>query len=115
MECEKIRLQGWAAYFNNSVQHTPVEVINGLPSGTLGQCMPERLPLMGACNTNARPASLHCRKGGVTRFRLVNTGFSMPLRFWIDRHVFRVVARDGIPVVPNGPHYAIILSPGQRV
>ena len=39
----------------------------------------------------------------------------MPIRFWIDRHSFMVVARDGTRAVPTGPHHALVLAPGQRI
>lgn len=70
---------------------------------------------MGRCNPNALPSELHCTPGGSTRFRLVNTGISMPLRFWIDRHTFTVVARDGVAVEPTGPHEMLALGVGQRL
>jgi len=115
-DCSEIRLKGWAYYFNHTLPpETPKQLIGGLPVGTYGQCMPERPPLMGECSIDAEPAVFRCRKGGATRFRLVNTGYSMPLRFWIDRHTFMVVARDGLPIEPTGPHNAIVLNLGQRI
>mmetsp|Transcript_98575 Transcript_98575/g.287590 ORF Transcript_98575/g.287590 Transcript_98575/m.287590 type:complete len:821 (+) Transcript_98575:10-2472(+) len=115
-DCSEVRLKGWEHHLDHARRpRSPKPLIKGLPTGTYGQCMPERPPLMGECNPDAEPAVLQCQSGGATRLRLINTGFSMPLRFWVQHHKFMVVARDGVPVRPTGPHFAVVIAVGQRI
>jgi len=116
--CEVVREVGWAHFLNNS--NPPSKAISrdsntGQLTATFGQCSPERSSFFGRCIEDAPPARLQCRKGKSARFRLLNSGYSMPLRFWFDRHTFTVVSRDGHPVEPNGPHKLITLPIGQRI
>eukprot|EP00656_Telonema_subtile_P042107 TRINITY_DN4755_c0_g2_i1.p1 TRINITY_DN4755_c0_g2~~TRINITY_DN4755_c0_g2_i1.p1 ORF type:complete len:513 (-),score=69.96 TRINITY_DN4755_c0_g2_i1:81-1619(-) len=121
-DCERIRVVGWPHWLNSSnppfyTGKSKYERSNstGLLTGTLGQCVPARPPLDGRCVEDAVPASLRCDAGQATRVRIVNTGYSMPLRVWVDRHQMTVVARDGTPVVPNGPHKVLTIAIGQRI
>merc|ERR1719494_1238079 len=88
--------------------------INGQLQKTYGQCTPQRPSLFGKCNSTKAPSTLKCQVGKSTRIRIVNVGFSCPLRVWIDRHRFTVVAKDGIPVEPQGPHDVLYINIGQR-
>lgn len=49
--------------------------------------------------------------------RLVNTGFSLGLRFWIDRHHLTIIARDGIDLDPMAQTSveAVFLHVGERI
>ena len=88
--------------------------INGKLQKTYGQCMPQRPSLFGNCNSSKSPSDLTCQSGKSTRIRVANTGFSMPIRVWIDDHNFTVVAKDGVPVEPQGPHDILFINIGQR-
>jgi len=114
-QCETVRKYGWVST-QGTVAAEPKEDRFGYLHQTDGQCMVERPPLLGACNNASAPAHLLCSASGAkaSRFRLVNMGFSVPLRFWIDKHKFTIVARDGTDVVPSGPHSVIVIGIGQR-
>jgi hypothetical protein len=80
-DCEKVRQTGWTR--NEELVKKDEK---GHVHSTIGQCMTERPPLMGYCNPDAAPARLYCAKSGTvanpasTRFRVINMGFSVPLR-----------------------------------
>lgn len=118
-DCQTVREVGWPHFLNNSIPkyygEKPLPKIDGKLQKTYGQCMPSRPPLQGQCNPNAEPAKVKCIVGENIRLRLLNSGFSMPLRFWIDRHQMTVVMRDGVELEPNGPHSFIVVAIGQRL
>ena len=117
-DCERVRTYGWPHYLNASIApyygSEPLPRINGQLQKTYGQCTPSRPPLLGPCNPEATPAVVRCAAGGRTRLRVINAGFSMPLRLWIDGHTFTVVARDGQRLEANGPHAHLVAGIGQR-
>jgi hypothetical protein len=83
------------------------------PNFCRGQCNPVRRPYVGDCGETP-PARLRCEAGGHARLRLVNSGAGLPLRVWVDRHRVTIVARDGLPVAPSGPHVAVLVHSGVR-
>eukprot|EP00658_Telonema_sp_P-2_P006303 TRINITY_DN12405_c0_g6_i1.p1 TRINITY_DN12405_c0_g6~~TRINITY_DN12405_c0_g6_i1.p1 ORF type:complete len:835 (-),score=179.19 TRINITY_DN12405_c0_g6_i1:269-2773(-) len=121
-DCERVRVVGWPHWLNssnppyyNGVDKYSRSATTGLLTGTMGQCMPARPPLDGYCVRRPAPAAYQCLRGNATRLRIINSGYSMPLRVWVDRHNMTVVERDGIPVVPNGPHKVLTIAIGQRI
>ena len=118
-DCERVRAVGWPHFLNSSIppyygDAPPLPRIDGNLQRTYGQCMPARPPFLGACDTSVPPATVQCTAGRRIRLRLLNSGFAMALRVWIEQHTFTVVARDGQEVEPNGPHSHIVIGIGQR-
>eukprot|EP00475_Leptophrys_vorax_P021128 TRINITY_DN28873_c0_g1_i1.p1 TRINITY_DN28873_c0_g1~~TRINITY_DN28873_c0_g1_i1.p1 ORF type:complete len:795 (-),score=140.61 TRINITY_DN28873_c0_g1_i1:118-2478(-) len=138
-DCVNIRNWGWPWFETNGsklAERAPGE-------GTNAQCQPQRPPFIGACTANDKyaPEILYesiesrnetafeevryqlrnftseflCVPGETVLLRLVNSGTSIPLRFWIDRHNVTIVAKDGVKIVPDGPHIAVLLNLGQRL
>jgi len=109
-DCENVRKWGWV-YLENGTQLPPKT-----PPGTNGQCNPSRPPFMGRCRSSPQEATMfQCVSGKSIRMRLINAGFSVPLRFWVDNHNLTIIAKDGEDVWPDGPHIAVFVGVGQRI
>eukprot|EP01065_Artemidia_motanka_P035079 TRINITY_DN43000_c0_g1_i1.p1 TRINITY_DN43000_c0_g1~~TRINITY_DN43000_c0_g1_i1.p1 ORF type:complete len:749 (+),score=225.39 TRINITY_DN43000_c0_g1_i1:50-2296(+) len=110
-DCAVIREFGWCWWENQSMPKPAPKP--GRPGFCSGQCNPVRPPFVGACSPV--PASrVTCNAGSPARLRVINTGAGIPMRFWVDRHNVTIVARDGLPTKPNGPHIAIYVPSGSR-
>lgn len=109
-DCENVRKWGWVYLANGT------RLPKKAPPRTNGQCNPSRPPYMGPCRSSSQQATVfQCVAGKSIRMRLINTGFSVPLRFWIDGHNLTIIAKDGEDVQPDGPHIAVLVGLGQRI
>lgn len=110
-DCAIIREFGWCWWENQSLPKPAPKP--GRPGFCAGQCNPVRPPYVGACS-EVPPSRISCKAGKPARLRVINTGAGIPMRFWVDRHNVTIVARDGLPTKPNGPHIAIYVPSGSR-
>lgn len=115
-DCELVRKWGWPfvlSGYNDSMRFPPKQE----SWQTNGQCNPSRAPFVGACNTSSTPYSeFVCVRGRSIRMRLVGSGFSLGVRFWIDGHNLTIVAKDGNLIQPVIEHQeAVFLHAGERL
>jgi FtsP/CotA-like multicopper oxidase with cupredoxin domain len=142
-DCIDIRKWGWNWFLKNASK-MPEPTLREEQSGQcqpirppfIGRCIPKpkRLPRscyepktlpdksedvldFGDCpSLNASEYSeLICYPGKKIKIRLINSGESLPLKFWVDRHNLTIISKDGVKVVPDGPHYAVFINLGQRL
>lgn len=114
-DCELVRKWGWPFLIsgkNSSMRMTEKQEI----WQTNGQCNPSREPFVGACATTDSFSQFECTTGQTLTLRLVGTGFSLGLRFWIDGHNLTVIAKDGTPIQPVLENQeAVFLHAGERL
>jgi FtsP/CotA-like multicopper oxidase with cupredoxin domain len=129
-DCIDIRKWGWNWFLKNASK-MPEPTLREEQSGQcqpirppfIGRCIPKpkRLPRscyepktlpdksedvldFGDCpSLNASEYSeLICYPGKKIKIRLINSGESLPLKFWVDRHNLTIISKDGVKVVPDG-------------
>lgn len=114
-DCDDVRKYGWPYVLNDRNESFKMPP-RPFSYQTNGQCNPSRPPYMGSCLTDEQHTVFQCMPNRSIRLRLINTGFSLGLRFWIDRHNMTIIARDGIDLSqPIHDINVVFLHVGERI
>lgn len=112
-DCNDVRRWGWQYILQNRNESFRMQA-KEFSYQTNGQCNPSRLPFIGPCRDTPMFSEFECIAGRNIKLRIVGAGFSLGMRFWIDRHTMTLIAKDGVDIEPMIQD-AVFIMPGERI